>query len=316
MAKVKRVKRVIHYYEMHTKDVSKEKPQDKGLLITAFKKAASMNKIYDTERLMISYESLVYLRELRFDSENHRIFGKVVKVRHDMFPELIDTGKDIVRDINAAQDEGILEVTHFMINYKKSIPIIAIEYNQFGAKAHDLSKYMRFIMQKHGVNIYTENVGVIRDMLGTYKSRIARCSLFKARVRKENIAAVKKVDGELFDAFEAGEKFANSDYVEVNFKYDYRQKEGEGKIGEKIDKFINLFRNRQEVKEIFDAMNVEAEDADQNFRIEEFDFLNNKVKSKVAVEQKPKSRALISTDMFEHLKREFQDKIINPKYKI
>ena len=71
-----------------------------------------------------------------------------------------------------------------------------------------------------------------------------------------------------------------------------------------VNKIIEKFKKDKGSLNMFDTLRVKAEDGDNRNKLREFDLLNIWVTSEVKVEKREKSRAIVSIDMFEKMKKE------------
>jgi hypothetical protein len=300
---MEKIKRYIHYYELIFTDKNKKEITPLGEL---FREIIKLNNAKDNQRFEKHYKGLVCTRDVKFEPEKKQIRGKFLTIRMDLFPELIDTIEDTITDINAKESEGVVETTHFVISYKSSPSILSLEYNHYGPRIADIVRYLYFIGHKLSIKFDLTPDPIVNDNLASFSRRIQRCSMFTARVHKDNIQRINEVDTELFSAFKTSEEFSDSEYVEIRVKIDFQKKAKTKKINDLIDRLIGKFLHKKECLDYFDSLKVLAEDADSNSKLELFDFLSNKIQSLVKVEKREKSRALISADIFEKIEKEFE----------
>lgn len=308
---MKKVKRTIHFYELFSKNDSNVEK----VLKLIFDKIIELNDKNSSTKFYSfgSENTAICTRNITHNCNNKQILGKILKVRKDMFPELFNTRSDTIKDIEAGEDEGIVEATHFLIDYNKQ-PTIAIEYNQYGARVNNLYFYFQYVGHLVNKEIALYGVPIIRDTLDSFIKRIKQCATFTVKVHKDNITRIQSVDVELFSALETANNFGKSEYIEIGLKFDKHQ--NTSKILGKVKKIISFFQRNKKSQDYFETLLVEAEDGDNNDRINLFDLISDKVKSIVLVQKRSKSRSLVSHDMFEKLKTEFNKQILKKSHNI
>ena len=130
------------------------------------------------------------------------------------------------------------------------------------------------------------------------KERINRCSEFSVKVHKDNIDQVVSMDKPLLSGIQEFIDYYNCDYATLNLKFDYRSRQSTKQMNNSIFKLIRkLIKNKEKV-ELFNHLSIRAEDKDNNYRLETFDLLVDKVKSEIKVERKKRHRTIISKDIF------------------
>lgn len=255
-------------------------------------------------RFFQSSDKLLYMSAVVFDINNNRISGKLSNIRMDIFPELIDTNNDNIRDIVANATEGIIETSHFILSYKNNSLLLSMEFNQYGPR---ISDFINFIVNKFQNSHIFENLdynNYSSDDLPKYKQRINRISVVTAKVHKDNIRRINDVDSELFDAFDTANKISEAEYVTLDLNYAYRTSFHTQSIRTKIMNIIDKLIKDKTTTNLFYTLKVKAEDQASNNKIKEFDLLNIWVKSEVKVEKKENSRVIVSADIFEKMQVE------------
>src|SRR5688500_7085444 len=128
------IKRTIYYYEIGFTFSSGVTPNDGDKVNFLFREMMRIVRSKQSIRYQIYGERVVSIQSIKFDNTNKNIFGKLLCIRRDLLPEIMNLETDIAKGIEAADHEGLLETTHFILDYSRSKPILAIEYNQFGSK--------------------------------------------------------------------------------------------------------------------------------------------------------------------------------------
>ena len=297
-------KRKINYFELT--------PSLKGVdvanadFVQVFTRIGKLSKDKDKNRYIPLNDRIVFITDIVFNPTDKQIKGKIFNIRMDVFPELINTDNDKVRDIEADEKEGIVETTHFILSYSKKKLLLAYEYNHYGPRISDLIYYITFFGTQESIVDKCDFYPLTRDDLDNYKNRMHRFSFFLAKVHKDHINRIEKIDSELFSAIDTASSISDAEYVTLYLKYDYTKEKSTSKIKKIANKIIDKLRSDKSFLNVFDTLKVKAEDGNNNNRLKEFDLLNIWVKSEVKVEKREKSRAIISADMFEKMVKELK----------
>ncbi|MDX9883170.1 MAG: hypothetical protein RBS73_14000 [Prolixibacteraceae bacterium] len=301
--KIAYANRKINYFELSPTYIQGSNMED---FISVFSLIKELQNSKNPERFFYNGEKTLYMTDIKFDDEHKQIRGKLLNIRMDIFPELIDTISNVVRDIEAAESEGVVETSHFVLSYKKDSLLLSFEFNQYGPRISDFTGFLSNKAQKLNAFEKLDYNPYSRDDLPKYKRRINRISTLIAKVHKDNYKRINDFDRELFDAFDTANKISESEYVTLDFKYGYHELKGSMKIRGKIMNIIDRLISDKTATNVFDTLKVKAEDEDHNNRIKEFDLLNIWVKSELKVEKKTKSRAIVSADIFQKMQDELQ----------
>lgn len=299
--KITYTNRKINYFELSPTYLNNNEINN---FIDIFKMLRSFQDEKSPNRFYTGSDKMLYMSDIKFDNEQQQIRGKFLNIRMDVFPELMDTQSDIIRDIEAAESEGIIEPSHFILSYKNESMILSFEFNQYGPRVSDMSAFLTNKVQDLNIFEKIEYNALCRDDLHQYKKRIKHISLVTAKVHKDNLKRINELDTELFDAFETAAKVSEAEYVTMNLSYDFRDFKSSMNMRDKIMKIIEKFIGDKSTSTIFSTLKVKAEDQARNNRIKEFDLLNIWVKSEIRVENKPKSRAIVSADIFQKMQEE------------
>jgi hypothetical protein len=301
--KITYTNRKINYFQLAPNYLPGSTTND---FISIFSFIKDLQDSKNLNRFFKNGEKDLYMTDVKFDEEHKQIRGKLLNIRMDAWPELMDTISDVVRDIEAAESEGIIETSHFILSYKNDQLLLSFEFNQYGPRASDFTGFL--IDKSQSLNIFEklDYTPYSRDDLPKYKRRINRISLVTAKVHKDNYKRINDFDRELFDAFETANNVSDAEYVTLDFKYDYRNLNGSSSIRGKIMNIIDRLIGDKTATNVFETLKVKAEDTERNNKIKEFDLLNIWVKSDIKVEKKPKSRAIVSADIFQKMQNELQ----------
>lgn len=295
MDKITTVERTINYFELKP-TLSKEGSTSDFTAV--FKKIIALSRTKSGERFVMNNDKLLYLTDIKFDNTLKRISGKLLNIRMDGFPELMNTKDDAIRDITAAEEEGIIETSHFILSLAKKPMILSLEFNQYGPRINDFIFYLEHFIFKEGVSAKIEYNPFVRDDLENYKKRIHRVSSVVAKVHKDDVKRVNEYDKDLFDAIATAANISEAEYVTLELKYDYRNMPDTPVIRNKILKIINKLISNKKAYSVFTKLVVKAEDNEYNDKLKNFDLLNIWIKTRIMVEKKPKSRVIVSADIF------------------
>ncbi len=290
--------RIINYFEF----IPKYKSDTKENIVNLFKKINKLKLDKDPSRFENYGDKYIYVTDIIIDKKAKQIEGKVLHIRKDAFPELMDITDDKIRDVEATKDEGIVEKTHFILSFKNKDMTLAFEHNQYGARINDLVFYL-----EHKGMIYKilEKVlysPISRDNLKTVRKRIKNISFIVAKVHKDNINRLKDIDTDVFTAFETVESVTSAEYVTLELKYDVAKGTSGSLIRGKLDKILDFFGKNK--AQPFNILKVKAEDSDNNNLLKEFDLLNLWYRSNIKVDLKHKSKTIVSIDIITKMKRE------------
>jgi Txe/YoeB family toxin of Txe-Axe toxin-antitoxin module len=304
MDKIVRIEKTVHYYLLDFKFNIDFKPNDGDSFREIFRIIVALSTKKSTIRYQRFGEKSIFIQDIKFIPNDKQILGKLRCVRTDLLPEIMNTKTDEARGIEALEEEGLVETTHFVIDYSKKNKILAIEYNQFGAKITDFVQYIQNIgTAKKAISVlgYTP---IIKNELSQYSRRINRTSEFIVKIHKDNVEKIKNLDTGLYTALKASLEQFESDYALIDLKFDYRQRKETSKINKSIFNVIRSLIKKPEKTELFNTLTVKAEDEDKNNRLEVFDLLVDKVKSKIKVEKQPRYRTIISEDLYQKIQSE------------
>lgn len=296
------VKRLINYYELNPSfDLGKNAKNVSTLLHEINK----LNKASDQTRFKLSGNGYVCMHDIKFIPGKKYIRGRLLYIRMDVFPELINTKDTTIRDINAKAEEGVLESTHFLIDCSKNELIMPFEYNHYGPKITDMAYYIQEMGNRFNLKNHCTPVPIVEDNLGSFQKRIQRCSSFRVRVNKNDIQRIKKVNNDLWKALNEADSFGQSQYVELYLKFDYRSLTSTSKVNDLTFDLIKDFQKNPSDLNYFQHLEIKAEDSANNNRLKLFDLLSDKVQSHINIEKREKSRSLNSGDAFEKIEVEY-----------
>ncbi len=242
------------------------------------------------------------------NNENGIMKGKLRSIRTDAFPEGINMTTDIVENLDTAKFDGIVETSHFIIDYRKTEIILALEYNHHGAKIEDFIRYIERVGISYKI---CKKVGfhyVIRNSLKNLKKRIGRVSQMSVKIHKSYFPELENADHNLLQAAKASVSHFENQYAILDFNIDYREFDDTPKIKKTIFGVLKYFEDNPNKKHIFNYLKIKAEDEELDNKLQIFDLILDKEQSKIRVEKKPQTRVIVSEDIFPKMQREIDKK--------
>ena len=302
---IKYVKRKIHFFDLNIdfKD-DFNPPSNSDKFMGFFSIITRLAETKNNMRYQPVMDAKVFMQDVKFIDAEKKITGKMLYVKMDVFPELINLLTDKTTDIEADEDNGIVETTHFIIDYSKPQKKMVLEYNHAGAKIGDFMTYFQLL----GIELNAiKNVNYIlrvKDEIDKLKEKIGTCSTIDVKVHKNNIAQIESVDKGLFSSIRDIRKQFEADYIELKLRFSYKKRKTPQKIQGSITNVLESLVEDKNKLLLFDTFKIRALDRSNNFSMALFDLLEEKVESEVSVQRKPKHKVVISVDMFELLKQE------------
>lgn len=293
--------RTIHYYDIHCGFNDDTPSQQEEYFLALFRHVAQLSSDLTPDRHWLSAGKRYFVKGVHFEPDTKQIHGKLCSIRMDLFPELGKISDDTARDIDAEEDEGILETAHFIITYRNRVKHIALEYNDVGPKASDLRFYLEHIGQPAGLQAVVLHRIISSDTLRELERRMGRISEMDVRVFHSNVPKIARMSGELATVLAGASTLFDSEMITLTPKLDYRKRTATAKARAVVDSMVQAFTRNPTSMDAFEVFRVKAEDRDKNGKLDEFDLLQDKIKSKITVQKRPRSRVLISTDMFQKM---------------
>lgn len=290
--------RIINYFEIAPKYIDDTKEN----LIDLFKKIHQLKINQDPQRFEHYGDKYIYITDIFIDDKLKQIEGKVLHIRKDAFPELMDITDDKIRDVEATKNEGIVEKTHFILSFKKADMTLAFEHNQYGARITDFVFYLEHKGLINGILNKVLFNPINRDNLKEVRKRIKNISYIVAKVHKDNIKRLNEIDEDIFTAFETVENVTSAEYVTLELKYDVVKGSSGTLIRTKLDKILDFFGKSN--TQPFNILKVKAEDRDNNNLLKNFDLLNLWYRSNIKVDLKDKSKTIVSIDIITKMRSE------------
>ncbi|MFY0608529.1 MAG: hypothetical protein JXR10_17565 [Cyclobacteriaceae bacterium] len=298
-------KRKLHYYNI------KYKPSSKNALgyKEVFKKIISLNENIAKERIFKDPYGTILMHDVKFGKSTNYIVGKLLRVRNDIFPQLIDMTNDQIKDLEANEQEGLVETTHFLVDHSsESSSQICMEYNHFGPRFGHFQEYIRRIGLGYKLISGLSYELIVQNRLEQIVNRMERCSSMSVRVHESNIQEVIDQNQGLGSALLSAQQLSGSDQIEMTFKLDYKTKNRTSKINTVINDFIKIFSKNPNALGAWDKFQVRAEDSAKNSQIELFDLLLDKEYSEITVQKRTQSRTVVSLDILKKMRHEYERK--------
>jgi DNA-binding Lrp family transcriptional regulator len=297
------VNRTIHYYDLDF-TYSDNLEEDEVKFKSFFTSIINLSTQKDSVRYQYFSEKYIYVQDIKFDLQYKMVSGKVRCIRKDVFPEIMNTQTDDVRGIESLESEGIVETTHFIIDYSKPTKTLAIEYNQFGSKTQDLLNYLSSIGQSTEMIVEVKWRSVVKDDLKTYKDRMGRFSELIVKVHKNNLNELKTLNDSLFSAMDTAIDFFKPEYATLKLKFDYLKHQDTSDAQNIVSDLIRKLISKKENTQLFNILTVRAEDIERNNILSTFDLLIDRVKTEIKVQKKEKYKTIVSEDIFQKMKSE------------
>jgi hypothetical protein len=304
--RLKTIKRLVHYYEVLAGYKSGFRPtHTKYPFIDLLQKIITDINNGDIDQHAFSDKTFL-IPHLEYNKDNDIYQGKLYTVRSEDFPQLINVNTKVIRDIEAAVDDGIVETSHFLIYCKKNYPQVAYEYNQHGGRINDLLRCLSNSGTKHDITIGMTNQKIVSENLDSFIKRMGKLSRMTVKVHRSNLSIVENVSPKLASGLNGIIEEFEGEYGEINVKFSYdevsRNSGTFGMIKDVIGEFIkNPLRQKA-----FDKFIVDAEDIENQNRLHAFDLLLERVRSELKVERKEKSRIINSDNTFKLMNEEFK----------
>lgn len=308
MAEIKSTIRTINYFAVSPTFIGKQSIKEFNSI---FDIISDLNKKKDKKRFVKNGDKLLNLVVSKIDDTSKKIYGKVLNIRMDNFPEILKTTDDKIRDIEVDDDEGILETSHFILSYSKNKLILALEHNQYGPRVSDFHYFINSFLTRNQIVSYLIIDPLTNDIVIDYGKRINKISFFIAKVHKDNVGRMEKYSKGVFSALKTASTISESEYLTIQFNIDTRKAAKTTKLKNLVLKIASTFSKNNKSNEDFETLKIKAEDTENGNRIKDFDLLNVWIKSVLKVDKKPNSRVIVSIDIFDKMAKDFHIQIKN-----
>jgi hypothetical protein len=305
--RTERLDRIIHFYQL-VFSFDTDAPQHQyRKIVDVFRDIKKITSERDGRRYQPMNDKFLFINDIDFDTTNKYIKGKLLSVRQDLMPQLIGMSDDEVSDIAARDDQGIVETNHFIIYYGGRKVYIAFEYNRSGAFIQEMTYYIKAVPKQTVELQELDYLPIVRDDINEIKRRMNAISSLTVQLHKSNEEVLREFPEGTASAMRTLLNIENIDYanVDLKFKVDRAQGTPEGESPESIiGKLIEGIQRGRIRKNNIDKILVVARDEDNGNKMALFDLLFDKVKSKISVDRNPKSRTIVSNQMFEKMWQE------------
>jgi hypothetical protein len=261
--------RVIHFYDINFGFNDDSLPH--AHFVELFKQVIEMSKKRDESRYVRSGDKRLFIQDIKFVPNIEQVQGKLRAVRLDVTPEILNMRTDTARDIEMAEEEGIVETTHFVISYKNKRKRLAVEYNAAGAKTHELGRYLENIGVKAGLQSVVITPVLAGDSLTDFLNRVGKMSELEISAPKDSIAQVQKYNKGLASAMEASKDFFKCDTLVLKPQFDIKNKAETGAAKEIVNSIIKAWKSNPLRRSDFKTFKVTGQDSDKNGTLELFD---------------------------------------------
>lgn len=299
----KLVRRNVNFFDLTVGDDPKKSEQH---MLDLFRHIQQLSKTKVAGRFIKRGDKVLYIMNVEFLGTEKQLRGRLMLVRENALPELLNRETDVLRGVGADPKEDIVEASHFIVSYKGT-PQIAFEHNDQGARITDFEFYLESMGHSSGITEAVNLLPICKDDIKTYKTRINRVSYVVGRIHKDELARLNDPDIGLFSAFKSAAKASRAEYVELKLKYDFNSVAEAGFLSQTIDKMIDFVRKAKHVP--FEVLKVKAEDTENDNKMKEFDLLNAWVRAEVKVEQNERHRTIIPLDMYEKMAKAFKKEL-------
>jgi hypothetical protein len=307
------VERTIYYYEVRFKLFKEAEIQKRNYfeIINKIKSYVDVNSQVRFIKKRENDENKFGVYEYHeFENETNKIGFKLIRMRKDVFPQLMDDGGVSLEDLTNTDNKSVVESTHVLLDYSDyKVLRIGIEFNTEGPRINDLMIYLKRLGTElqFARSIFTTIL--TNNKLEEVANKIGNCKFLEVKVLKENIEDVKTHDGELGSVLDSLSKFGKSNYFKVRLRLDFERNNQTNK--NKILNFIKTFTKDKNALDYYDVFKIEAEDTSKpNSPFETFDLLMDKIKSKVTPSRKHTSKVIISNLMYSLMLEEYKNKIV------
>lgn len=295
----KKVKRTIYFHELKATLHEGNSKNFKDSYITLFENLKKLYVKKDEGRFFHFDVGRKYMiSDIVFSDSNTRVKGKILSIRADVFPQLMEEDDALV-DIDADKYIGVVECTHFFCSIQKNKINLAIEFNFEGAKESDFVTILRYAGRNFELFKIVDWTPLTQNTLEQMEERAGRVSDFILKIHRTNIEQLD-AELELTKIFGNPQDHFKSSYATYELKFDYR-KQSTSEIRAFISKATKLFKKKPQKMKFVDTFRFKAEDSEIRNKLAIFDLLADLLKREREVERKDTSKTIISSSMYEEL---------------
>lgn len=237
-----------------------------------------------------------------------KLYGQIAHVRRGARPSIEKKGTGKVRSIEElTADDGIVEVTHFVLYLEDKI--IAVEYNHHGPRAKSIAYYLeakaRDLVDSVDLKYVTNRD--FQTRLGQMDPNGIRMLQIKIPVNR--LEQVQNIDEDIFSAMKTVEKIGQSEEIEIMLRPKKRSRATIDVIGRlrSIGEKLRGVDAADTPQDVFSGLRVNAVDL-QSGRVKEFDLLEEHLVSVVHLVKENAARELDSGDMFNKMDFAYKQK--------
>lgn len=305
-------KRNVNYYELFHSFDSRHTTRD--ILIHCFQKAQELLKVSpkkldyssglnDTFHIRVGNQRDITLKTLK-------LYGLAKVSKKDQFNDTWDPDTQVVKSLGdgAGDNEGVLEETHFVIDFRFSKPLIAIETTQSGIKIGSLLSYLNWWGRKNtkNENLHFGCLPIMGRSSDEFLEAVKEIATFQIKVKRQNIPYIKNSDEQLGTMLENAQNYAPTDYIDLVLGFDFRVKESLKPDTNILKSLVKKFMNKQAQGPYFDnfeALTIRAKEDDEPLK--PFDLIQERTASQIYVNRRnKKSKYFNSSEFYDEIDRE------------
>ena len=303
MSNLELTSRKIYFYELKIEYLDEFQPNDNDQFREFFSIITRLASKKDPTRYQIIGDKILFIQDIKFVPNEKKIKGKLRCIRKDILPEIINMENDKTKGIHVEDEEGIVETSHFVIDYARKTKIVALEYNQFGARVNDFIFYCNNIGTNCKMTSSFDAIIITKDNLAKVKEKINACSELTIRVQNSNLGEIENFDKQVFSLLNDCSKYFETKYSEIRLNFDYKNTP-DPKANNFVNSILDKFISDSSSKDMFEHFSIKAQDSSHNNRLEVFDLLIDKAKVEIKVQKKANYRSIISSDILEKMTSE------------
>ncbi len=240
-----------------------------------------------------------FLRSL--EKQNDMYKGIISRLRMDGLPSLGTEGERLTQNLALADNQGLVESTHFI--YFKDSYILALEFNHLGPRASTLEWHLIGKMNDlHGEPLELEMQQIFDENTLQVLNDNSEIRLIQMAVPKEKIVNLAEFDPSIHAAFQNAANFNRAGKVEISLRF-VSSKRNKAPPGNTIlDKLRHVSGTPADT---FSKLKVSVKPSPED-HIEVIDLLQNKLVVKVELPRTGRAREIDSAQMFEQLQQAYQ----------
>lgn len=306
------VERTLYYYEMNFRLFSEAEKLKRNYteLIELIEKYCLQNSELRFIKKKEEDENKIGVFDFyKFENESNKIGFKLIKIRKDVFPQLMNDNGNSLEDLQDVDEKSVVEATHIILDYQDDKVLrLVIEYNSHGPRMSDFIFFIRELGKKEKLCRSVNTTIIVNNKLEEVANKIGRCKSLKIKVLEENVEKVKSHNQRLGSALETLSNFSKSNYYKIDLRLDFEKNDKSNK--DVISNFIKIFSKDKSSLDCYNSFQIEAEDTTNDDEFTTFDLLMDKVKSKIKPNRKENSKVIISDSIYKLMLEEYVNKIV------